>query len=363
LKIRARRFLLGDAAPAPSPPELPTAGTDTAMATARTPEAAYAGRVAQETARFAVQTVVHDLAPIFHYWANHHLLPMANALGFSGPEDFFAKYLREAAQRSAQPVPRFVSIGSGNCDAEVAVAAELRRRGLERFTLECLDLNPQMIERGRALARAHGLEAHVLPTLCDFNRWQPQGRYDAVLANQSLHHVVELEALFDAIHAALSERGLFITSDIVGRNGHQRWPEALAIVREYWRELPEHYRYNVQLRRHEPSYEDWDCSIEGFEGIRAQDVLPLLVERFGFVVFLAFGNVIDPFIDRSFGPHFDPARDWDRDFIDRVHARDESEMQAGRIKPTHVMAVMTRNRSVTPRVRGNLTPEFCIRRP
>jgi hypothetical protein len=35
-----------------------------------------------------------------------------------------------------------------------------------------------------------------------------------------------------------------------------------------------------------------------------------------------------------------PARDWDRDFIDRVHVRDEREMRAGRLTPTHMFAVM-----------------------
>jgi len=31
---------------------------------------------------------------------------------------------------------------------------------------------------------------------------------------------------------------------------------------------------------------------------------------------------------------------WDREFIDRVHERDEAELAAGRIKPAHMFAVM-----------------------
>jgi len=34
----------------------------------------------------------------------------------------------------------------------------------------------------------------------------------------------------------------------------------------------------------------WDCSKQGFEGIRAQDILPLLVKKFSFRSFLGFGN-------------------------------------------------------------------------
>jgi hypothetical protein len=51
-----------------------------------------------------------------------------------------------------------------------------------------------------------------------------------------------------------------------------------------------------------------------FEGIRSQDILPLLLEYFHFEVFIPYGNVIDPFIDRTFGPNFDSSREWDRDF-------------------------------------------------
>src|SRR5689334_1941502 len=108
---------------------------------------------------------------------------------------------------------------------------------------------------------------------------------------------------------------------IIGRNGHLRWPEALEIIQEFWPYLPPSHRSNHQLQRYEAMFEDWDCSIEGFEGIRAQDILPLLSERFHFDWFIPYGNVIDPFVERGFGHNFDANVDWDRDFIDRVHQR------------------------------------------
>jgi len=236
----------------------------------------------------------------------------------------------------------------------------LRERGIERFSIECLDITTPMLDRGRALVASMDLSCHFRFTCGDFNLWQPQESYDVVMANQSLHHVTDLEHLFEAIRTAIGEGGIFITSDMIGRNGHQRWPEALAIVREFWRELPEGYRYNRQLRRHEPEFLDWDCAVEGFEGVRAQDILPLLVQRFGFDLFYAYGNVIDPFIDRGFGPHFDPDRASDREFIDRVHARDEAEILAGNITPTHMIAAMRRSQLGLVRSWRHLTPAFCV---
>ena len=187
------------------------------------------------------------------------------------------------------------------------------------------------------------------------------GEYDVVIANQSLHHVLELEHLFDAIRLGLAEGGIFLASDMIGRNGHQRWPEALEVVNRFWRELPESYRYNRLMQRQENEFINHDCSTSGFEGIRAQDILPLLLERFEFRLFLPYGNAIFAFIDRPFGHNFDAAAEWDRDFIDRVHADDEEGFLSGRLKPTSMLAVMTLEPHGTTLRDSRLTPEFCVR--
>ena len=70
---------------------------------------------------------------------------------------------------------------------------------------------------------------------------------------------------------------------------------------------------------------------------------------------------VDPFVERSFGPNFSVDREWDRDFIDRVHARDEQEIAAGRIKPTHMFAVMRTGALGESRTVGSLTPSGAIR--
>lgn len=356
-------------APASTPIALPLAAaapSPAASASAPAPKTGdapptYEERIARETEIFSDQVDVHALPEIFHYWSNRYLLPVLQQFGCAHPEDFLALHLFESARRTGSARPRFVSLGCGNCDAEVRIAQDLVRRGLTDFTFECMDINPAMLERGATLAREAGLEGRVVPVRGDFNRWTPDGRYDGIMANQSLHHVLELEALFDAVRSALAPQAGFVISDMIGRNGHQRWPEAAAIVREFWRELPPDYRYNLQLQRDEQDFLDWDCAVEGFEGVRAQDILPLLLERFRFETFIAFGNVIDPFIDRGFGHHFDETHAFDRYFIDRVHARDEAAMLAGEITPTHMLAVVRNEVVAAPRHREGLSPEHCVR--
>ncbi len=321
----------------------------------------YRARVAAEKGIYEYCLKVHDLPQIFHYWSNKYIRPKLEAFGFSTPNDMFKKYLWEQALGRPQEALRFASIGAGNCDLEVTLASHLISKGRSDFVIDCLELNPAMIERGRAAAASQGVEEQIHFVEADFNQWAPAQEYDAVLANQALHHVLNLEGLFGQIKSCLKPRGSFIISDIIGRNGHLRWPEALDIVHEFWRKLPPSYRFNTILNRYEELYENWDCSKESFEGIRSQDILPLLLANFHFQLFVGFANVIDPFTDRAFGHNFDMREPWDRAFIDQVHARDEQEMIAGRIKPTHMMAVVGNDPDTPALFHEPLCPEFCVR--
>jgi SAM-dependent methyltransferase len=322
----------------------------------------YAARIEAERETYRDRKEVHDLPPICFYWLNRYILPELREFGYPDAHIFFLKNLLRATEGGAGKYKRFLSIGAGNCDTEVRLAAGLLDAGVADFTIDCLDLNEAMLQRGVELAASQGIGARIHPICADFNAWQPAAEYDGIIANQALHHVVELESLMQAMHGALGRQGLLIVSDMIGRNGHRRWPEALPLVEQFWRELPEAYHYNHQLRRQEADYPDWDCSQEGFEGIRSQDILPLLLERFAFRFFYAFSNVTDPFIDRSYGPNFDAENAMDRAFIDRVHACDTAGIQAGRIKPTHMLAVLSRDADAAVVCSGQLTPEFCIRK-
>jgi len=60
--------------------------------------------------------------------------------------------------------------------------------------------------------------------------------------------VTSLEFLFDNVKEALTNNGNFVVNDMIGRNGHQRWPEALLQLEIFWAELDERYKYNHLLQ-------------------------------------------------------------------------------------------------------------------
>ncbi len=229
----------------------------------RSPEISYAGRLAQERRRFDTVSEFDDLPPIYHYWSNTFVRAMLERLGCRSAPDVSRQVLtrERVAIRGEKPV--FLSIGSGDGNNEVEIAQLLQAGGLDDFRIDCLELNPILIKRATEDARGAGLSSHLNFLRGDFNKWRPRRRYDGVVANQSLHHVTNLEGLFDAVRDALAPGAFFVANDVIGRNGHQRWPEARHFVERFWRKLPRSHRFHHQFRRYEDAFTDWDCSAVG----------------------------------------------------------------------------------------------------
>ncbi len=320
-------------------------------------------KIQEEIDYYAQVEKVHDLPDIYRYWENKYLRPKFISLGFNNPNEFYLQYIKKIYSRNNGIKCNILSVGAGNCDTEVELAKLMLLQGITNFSFLCLDINPFMLQRGKRLAEESGLNSRFNFLETDINSWKIDSKYDIIIANQSLHHFVELELLFDKIYDALSPQGYFLTNDMIGRNGHLKWPEALDFVEGLWSLLEDRHKYNHQLKRFEPFFDNFDCSTKGFEGIRSQDILPLLLRKFKFDLFLGFSNLISIFIDRSFGPNFDPHNEKDRTFIDFVSNLDDHYIESGDIKPTQMLAAMTKDQKMPTRIYKHLSPEFCVRMP
>lgn len=325
------------------------------------PQSDYEQKLALELKIYENMVNVANLPEIHGYWANVYVRPLLEQFDFANEDQFYLNHIEQVLREAGGRTIRILNLGSGNCQLEVGLALALQQKGHQAFTIECMDLNPAMLARGEALAKEKGVEGHLRFTAMDINKLQLSSTYDVVLANHALHHFVQLEHIFDQIKTHLRPEGFFLTHDMIGRNGHMRWPEALEVVNALWSELPDRCKYNQMLKRHEPQYINIDCSSQGFEGIRAQDILPLLIQRFEFDLFVPFGNVIDVFVDRSFGHNFDANDKWATDFIDRVQRIDQELIESGKLKPTHMYAAMRVTKAERLRIHKHLTPEFCVR--
>ena len=160
-----------------------------------------------------------------------------------------------------------LSLGSGYSGHEIDLARRLPRP----YRVRCTDINEELFERAKQVARTEtlGLEFEV----ADLNHLSiDRGRYDLILAHASLHHVINLEQLFEQVAAGLSPQGIFHVVEVTGENRKLIWDENQRYANALLDLLPGEVTNGVRLAV--------SAREEGMEGIRQQDILPLLHARF-----------------------------------------------------------------------------------
>ena len=323
----------------------------------------YRKRVKHQIGQFANKAVLKKLPPVYRYWTQKYLVP--KIVEVFGVRSIIHVY-RDAfagALKSQGDGGKILSIGSGDGIIEVAIANELIKSGVTNFTILVTELSDIRLERAKDLVKEKSLEDYFQFKLVDINEWDPQEKFVGVMAQHTLHHIVELEKTFDFIDDNLSTEGVFVIVDMIGRNGHMRWPETLDIVEKIWNFMPEKVKFNHQFNKEVPDYINWDCSNKGFEGIRSQDILPLLCEKFSMSHFLGVGGFIDIFVERGYGHNFDVDDKSDTDLIDIMSILNDSLLETGAIKPTMIFAVARKkDPEIKTIIYKGLTPEAAIRR-
>lgn len=323
-------------------------------------EPRYAERVSAQIAQYANVENMNVMSDAWHYWQTEYFLPRyRQVMGVPTPFHLYLETFAQAMEKTG--VPQLLSVGFGDGVIEARLVKELRERGFANCRMDAVEISAAQIDRGRNNAEKQGVSDAFQFIECDTNSWKPEKQYAGVMVHQALHHIQELESFFAGVKRALLPDGRFVTFDVVGRNGHMRWPETLEIVQSLWRTLPLDKRRHHILRCVDSEYVNRDCSTEGFEGIRAQDVLPLLVQEFAFEKFLAWGGLTDVFVSRGFGPNFDMKHEGDKAFIDHVALLNDILIDAGHIKPTVIAAVMHKGEQGQIRCFRSWTPSFAVR--
>jgi SAM-dependent methyltransferase len=307
----------------------------------RTAAVLYETKLAEEVSAFAAPDAIRPEAPIFEYYTKKYVSPALRQLGSRDCQAFFLDNVLARAHRSS--TVRVVSYGAGNCELEIGIAAEVQKSGCSNVHFTCVDLNPHALERARHRVIEAGLDPCFSFVEGDLARLAPKlGQFDIHIAFQFLHHLEALELVFSSIARSMDDSSIFLVSDMIGRNGHMRWPETLVVVQRLWSLLQPRHRINRVLAREDTDFVDHDCSTIGFEGIRAQDIMPLLAREFDFEEFVGFGGIVEVFAGDFYGPNFEMGNPEDIAFIDYAQRIEANLLAAGAIKPTQMIAKLRR---------------------
>jgi hypothetical protein len=153
----------------------------------------YKERVQTELEIYTATAQVHDLPQIAHYWSNTHLVPILRQFGFSNSIEMFRNYIARICRENPDETCFVLSVGCGDSASEINIAQWLNENAIRNFAFDCLDINGEVLERGRRSAEEKGVASAFKFAVFDVNSWQPVREYNVVLAIQCLHHFLELE--------------------------------------------------------------------------------------------------------------------------------------------------------------------------
>ena len=294
------------------------------------------------------------LPPIFGYWSERYVSPLASRIGVASPEEMYFSEARKVAQRKGSVA--IASIGSGACWMELSLLGRLRGEGVDA-RMHCIDFNSALMDKALLEARQRGLDEWLSVDTFDCNRPFELAAKDALIVNQFFHHVEELGTFAASLRRSLDPDGVLLTSDVVGRNGHLPWPAVDAIVQAFWQRLPEDKRFDRYFSERRERYVPVDHAAYSNEGVRAQDVVASLLAEFEFERFLTFGGAIMPFVERRIGFNLDPASAQDLAFIDELAILDAARIEAGDYPASNMIAVLRHRGKAASQVYVPISPE------
>lgn len=295
------------------------------------------------------------LPSIFHYWSGRYPAPTAQQLGIGSPEAFYLDHILKAAQQSSTPL-RVMSLGSGAASMEIDLADQLRAANVAA-QITCVDFNPGLMRSASASAKARGLDPWITFETLDCNLPFERPAQDIIIVNQFFHHVTELEIFCASLRKSLAPQGVLLSSDIIGRNGHQLWPDVETEVQRIWAGLLPEQQFDRYFNARQSRYQSVNHAAYSNEGVRAQDIVRCLSAEFDFELFFSFGAAIVPFVERRIGFNFDPGIERDRDLIDRVEAIDTAAIAEGRYPTANMIASLRHKNVVTKPVHLPLSPQ------
>jgi ubiquinone/menaquinone biosynthesis C-methylase UbiE len=235
---------------------------------------------------------------------------------------------------------KMLSLGSGPGGLELAFAREARAA-----SITCIDLNPELVELGRAKAAEEGLKVRF--EVGDLNLINlPKNEYNVVLCYASLHHFLELERIAEQIKGALRDGGDLITVDVCTRNGYLMWPETREIVRSVFKTLPARFRVNhTGYARKKVDDEIWEAdttSVINMECIRAQDIIPILSKTFVVKHFVPYFSLCRRLLDTMYGPNYDLSQSLDMAILNWIWALDRHYLESNKLEPETFFGIYTK---------------------
>jgi len=230
------------------------------------------------------------------------------------------------------PARHGLEIGCGGGDLAVALVDT----GMCK-TLDAFDVSVGAIEAARDKAAAKGIDT-IHFYVSDGNSIKlPRHRYDFICCSHSLHHIENLEKLFEQVAVALKPGGLFFADDYIGPSRMQYSDGHLALMNRLLECLPESKRRSrfadgaVKFHVERVPIETF-LRIDPSEGVRAAEIVPIMRRRFDVEV-IPVGMSLLYEVLIGIIHNFEPGDPNDDAFLDLIFEADRLAAQSKLVEP------------------------------
>jgi len=201
------------------------------------------------------------------------------------------------------------------------------------------------VERAKELARAEGLDIDYRVVDLEHDELPGYG-FDAIVANDVLHHITNLESLYARIQASLRRGGHFIFSEYVGPNRFQYSDAQMDVINRYMRVLPDHLRYDpclkITLRKKERLSIERVLADDPTEAVRSEDVLPLARSMFEVEAEYPYGgSLLSPLLYEII-VNFNEENPEDRRLLEILCDAEDRLIRSGHLSPDFCVFVARR---------------------
>lgn len=260
---------------------------------------------------------VHAHSSWEYYWQN------VGAKMHDEAPDFvdISGYIKKSMEQF--PV-RILSLGSGYCGQEIGLAERLS----VDYEIVCVDINEALFSRAYEIAEERNLNIRFLVEDINFIQLE-SNHYDVIMIHAALHHVINLELLFEQISQSLTEQGFFHIVEVVGENRKLIWDENEVLANKLLDLLPPPIIGSTRLKTLPEE--------EGMEGVRQEDILPLLEDWFDPLYEHKHGAFMRFICTHpTLGSALNPADAKIRSWLDFLIDCDQSSVKHGLLRPLEI---------------------------
>jgi len=159
-----------------------------------------------------------------------------------------------------------------------------------------IDISSKSIELAKKKAQEQGYSDRLHYVVSDLNFIQLEpSLYDVVYAGASIHHIFNLDQVFEEIRKSLKPDGLFIMNEFIGPTRFQWTDKQIEIINEILDILPDHLKKDTEGRLKttvcRPSISEM-VNTDPSEAVRSKEIIPLLGNYFNIIERVDYGGTI-----------------------------------------------------------------------